>query len=82
MKYSFFYNLITLFISSSYYSLQSKLFVLLMIWIIKYKIISFFKDLTTVDITNEIMTEFISKKNFCFTANKYYEIFDPLISLE
>ena len=49
---------------------------------INYKIISIFKDFSTVDIANAVMTTFTPLEEFAYTADKYIAPAEPLISVE
>ena len=49
---------------------------------INYNILSTFKDFSTVEIANAVMTRFTPLKNFCDIADKYLAPIELLISLE
>ena len=49
---------------------------------INYKIISIFKDFSTVDIANAVMTKFTPLEEFSYIADKYIAPVEPLISVE
>ena len=49
---------------------------------INYDILSTFKEFSTVEIANAVMTKFTPLENFCSTADKYSAPIEPLLSLE
>ena len=49
---------------------------------INYQIISIFKQFSTIDIANAVMSKFTPLKNFTIIAEKYLAPIEPLISVE